>query len=396
VKVVTAGREPADPYANPPDVAHSRGQSPPLDKAVDSEPPPHVDRVAILEAQLELTRLKLEYEQEERKKLLKRIGKHASSNDGQRDDSSESSSSPRKHGRRRGSSDRSYSPTLRSRYDSDSASDNIDPYEDLNTKVFDFVPSRSSSNVGHSVSGESDIEIPVEVTKETIEEVGLGARKTPRKDAPKAVEDRTTCQIYHAQYTGEARPDGSHSATISVVHDPKKQYPPLFRWMHIYQKTMDFDKLVECVIRDAGLKDSDRSNLVKLLGEVRKSSKVKHTSNGNRVKYMPPRCIHSKLVSEEDNKSQTPRRRTLTWLCIPYFSLEQYTGLTSTKDDGAYPNQTLWQAQFSANPSERDLQQIVCQLGNSPPKSCFHISQLWCIVVDNGKCRATSREASAD
>jgi hypothetical protein len=37
--------------------------------------------------------------------------------------------------------------------------------------------------------------------------------------------------VYRSQYTGERSVGGFHSAQLTVIHDPKKGRPPLFRWM---------------------------------------------------------------------------------------------------------------------------------------------------------------------
>ena len=41
----------------------------------------------------------------------------------------------------------------------------------------------------------------------------------------------TTHHVYRSQYTGEGSIRGLHSAKLTVIHDPKKGRPSLFRWM---------------------------------------------------------------------------------------------------------------------------------------------------------------------
>ncbi len=263
----------------------------------------------------------------------------------------------------------------RSRYRSPSiSSDEAPEYEDfIASKVYEFRPSRSSS-IAQSVSEEgfSDRETATAGSKEV---------STLKKEKPQISSPNTSLHIYESQYTGDALIDGSHSAQLTVVQDPKKQRQPLFRWLHLKQAVLNLDQLLDEVKRDPELTDDDRNNVVKLLVEVRKNSKSKQKADGSYVKYMPPRKLQSPLPSDDSAKSQATYRRWITWLCIPYFSLEEYSGLLSSKNSAAYPNQTLWQAQYSGNPQERDMKQIVCQI-NKGSKSCFHISQLWAIVLD--------------
>ena len=41
------------------------------------------------------------------------------------------------------------------------------------------------------------------------------------------------------------------------------------------------------------------------------------------------------------------------------------------------------QAHYSLTPKERDMEQAVCRIVETPKGNCFHISQIWTIVLDN-------------
>ena len=235
------------------------------------------------------------------------------------------------------------------------------------TNVYDFRLSRPPS-IAQSVSekGGSDRDVGIS---------GSNAISASKKEG---------LHIYESQYTGDAFIDGSHSARLTAVQDPKRQRQPLFRWLHLKHTVLNLDQLLDEVTHDPEINDPDRNHVAKLLAEVRKSSKLKQKADGSHVKYTPPMTLRFPLPSDDSSKSRTTYQRSMTWLCIPYFSLEEYSGLLSSQSPTAYPNQTLWQAQYSGNAQERDMQQVVCQInkGSLPPKSCFHISQLWAIVVD--------------
>jgi hypothetical protein len=94
------------------------------------------------------------------------------------------------------------------------------------------------------------------------------------------------------------------------------------------------------------------------------------------------------LKPEGNSKPGSGSPKSLIWLCIPFFLLQRYSSL-STDNPGAFPVQTLMQAQFARNTYRRDMLQAVCQIENVPSDYCFHIAQLWCIVLDN----CTSLEA---
>lgn len=105
---------------------------------------------------------------------------------------------------------------------SDSDSDEEEGFDELmGGKVFPFIPSRTSkalSKSGHSI--ESDISF------EKSEDGVSGARDEP--NVPRASD---MLHIYQSQYTGDAVSDGTHTAKLTVIHDPKRQRQPLFRWV---------------------------------------------------------------------------------------------------------------------------------------------------------------------
>lgn len=86
----------------------------------------------------------------------------------------------------------------------------------------------------------------------------------------------------------------------------------------------------------------------------------------------------------DDGKNRSIASRTAAWVCLPYFSLENYSGLLSAENSAEFPVQTLLQGQFSKTARERDMQQAVCQIGRRGSGRCFHIAQLWCLIID--KC----------
>lgn len=101
------------------------------------------------------------------------------------------------------------------------------------------------------------------------------------------------------------------------------------------------------------------------------------------MKHMEPSYIQLPLQHGDPAKASQTGKRSATWLCIPYFSLEKYSGIQATGNPGAYPPQTLLQSAFSRNSQKRDMLQATRQIANGEKDWCFHIRQLWCIVLDN-------------
>lgn len=133
--------------------------------------------------------------------------------------------------------------------------------------------------------------------------------------------------------------------------------------------------------------DLERNAIARLRAEVSQFSiKSRYNLKGVKVGYMDPRFIQIPLKpsSTKLDDDSTPSG-TISWICLPYFSLQQYTGLGSASDTKSFPIQTLLQSQYSRITQQRDMEQVVCQLGMAPRGECFHIAQLWCLVLENCK-----------
>lgn len=142
------------------------------------------------------------------------------------------------------------------------------------------------------------------------------------------------------------------------------------------------------VSRLPGLSDIEKGALAKLRADVKKSCvKSRHNPKGDKVGYMDPRFVEVPLQSmnKKGSSSGTLTPGSARWICLPYFSLGQYSGLLSASNLSSFPPQTLLQAQNSRNTLQRDMEQAVCQLGTAQRGECFHIAQLWCIIIDNSE-----------
>ncbi|KAJ0117452.1 hypothetical protein J7T55_003866 [Diaporthe amygdali] len=104
---------------------------------------------------------------------------------------------------------------------------------------------------------------------------------------------------------------------------------------------MDFDDFAVPT-----LNVSERKAIAQLLPRVkRKFVKTIQTSNGKDVQYMEPSVVPYKIP--DGGKDRSVVTRTAIWVCLPYFSLENYSGLLSAEKSSEFPVQTLLQAQFS-------------------------------------------------
>ncbi|CAJ0546131.1 Ff.00g096040.m01.CDS01 [Fusarium sp. VM40] len=248
------------------------------------------------------------------------------------------------------------------------SSNEYDPYD-----KFDF-SSQGQSITESSMAGDSDAESPESEERTILSKV------------EKAAHTRSQLTLVQSSiYTGNAEMGGSHTATLNVVHDPKGQKNPLFRWLHVPQDVMNFEDLWIEISRISDLTELEKKAIARLRGDVKKNC-VKSRTNpkGAKVGYLDPRCIEVPLKSlKQETTTADTTTGSARWICIPYFSLEQYSGLLAATSMSLFPAQTLLQVQYSRNTAARDMEQAVVQLGNADRGECFHISQLWCLVIDD-------------
>ncbi|VBB79618.1 Putative protein of unknown function [Podospora comata] len=192
----------------------------------------------------------------------------------------------------------------------------------------------------------------------------------------------TAYEVLESGYTGDGMIGGQHGAQLVITPGECVQHQPVFRWIHFSHKSMDFDNFA--TTRLLGLTKSERQGVADLIARVKRQSiKQIQTSNGSYVRHMEPKFLQMPVPFDPSLKEQSFANRTVTWICLPYFSLEKYSGLLAAENASSFPVQTLLQAQFSRATKDRDMQQAVRQLKGAPAELCFHIAQLWCIVVDN-------------
>ncbi|UKZ62641.1 uncharacterized protein TrAtP1_003881 [Trichoderma atroviride] len=201
--------------------------------------------------------------------------------------------------------------------------------------------------------------------------------------------------IYSSTYSGTAELGAQHDVNLTILYDPKGQKQPLFRWLHVRQDVMNFDAFWVEVSRHVHFPDTERAAVANLRAEVKRQCvKTRYDPQGAKVGYMEPKCIQVPIQSTGKKPSESSH--AVKWICVPYFSLHQYSESPSTSNPAIFPDQTLLQSQYSRSGKERDMQQAVCQLGQVQRGDCFHISQLWCLIVGNSVLITCSTRERSD
>ncbi|KAI1118051.1 hypothetical protein F5Y14DRAFT_400954 [Nemania sp. NC0429] len=190
-----------------------------------------------------------------------------------------------------------------------------------------------------------------------------------------------TMHIYKAQYTGDACREGSHSSRLTLLHDPRHPQQALFRWIHVQQPVMNFDAFWDTIGGISNLTSSEKSGIKKLLQNVRNRGIRRFVTPHGDHKVMQMKGSPSRKLLSDGTDMSTSRNRAVYWVSLPYFELKKYSSEKYSPE--LFPAQTLMQADYSQHLMARDMHQAVRQIKEGPEGHCFHISQLWAVVVDN-------------
>ncbi|KAF2402447.1 hypothetical protein EJ06DRAFT_339993 [Trichodelitschia bisporula] len=192
--------------------------------------------------------------------------------------------------------------------------------------------------------------------------------------------------ISEAQYIGEGIPGGSQSGRLAMIDEKtalalgmKKRINCLYRWVHFEDPKMDLDDLETKILRIPRVTEAEKKAISTLLRRLRhKYDRPLLTSRNSKMKYMEP-CYLQETIPPETLRAPTPTKY-VSWTCLPYFTLKKYQDVQS-RAKASHPTRTLIEAHNSLSSREQDMKQAVCMLGTAKPEHCFHIAQLWCLVV---------------
>lgn len=129
------------------------------------------------------------------------------------------------------------------------------------------------------------------------------------------------------------------------------------------------------------LTDDERDDAINILEHTRERHEKPMLIKGNLGKYMTPNFTESYV---KDKGSKKNKERAVQLLCFPSFTLAPYSSQTPSTPPHLHPMRTLLQSSNSNTTKTRELQQAVCNLEHSRKGFCFHVSQIWCLNLNNG------------
>ncbi|KAH6842412.1 hypothetical protein B0I37DRAFT_392979 [Chaetomium sp. MPI-CAGE-AT-0009] len=180
--------------------------------------------------------------------------------------------------------------------------------------------------------------------------------------------------VLESRYAGDGYEAGHHSVQLTAVLSERAAVSQsLFRWILQIQ-----------VAAIPGLSSNERKELQKMItGVKRDHTRTVQASDGKYARYLEPKLRHEPLMQD----GKPVGSRAVTWVSLPYFSLEPYSGLLDAANrPKSLATPTLLQARYSRTTRVRDMEQAVCQQGGAPKGHCFHariplISSLFLIAL---------------
>lgn len=129
------------------------------------------------------------------------------------------------------------------------------------------------------------------------------------------------------------------------------------------------------------LDEGEKSDVVALLEQVKTLHEIPVvTPKGVHGMEMEANVAEAMVSQKGGGKG---RKQKMLLICIPYFHLASYSPEIPSNSTHLHPMKTLLQSNYSGVSKQRDLRQVVCALGLPQKGHCFHVPQLWCLVISD-------------
>jgi hypothetical protein len=204
----------------------------------------------------------------------------------------------------------------------------------------------------------------------------------------KALElDRTVTvyRVYRSHYEGELFQDGNLSAQLITGTNrrllEREVSNPLFRWVHIENRTMNFNLFQTTALECPWLLPQEKDSLANILKVARqKSDRSLRLPQGKKGNYVEPEYYEETIQQTIYHGFRSRQQKTefVRWMCIPYFVVgEEPVKKLSKQNTGFTPG------------SLPDFEEVSKFLdsGYTMQGRYFQVAQLWCLMLGDGKNR---------
>lgn len=167
--------------------------------------------------------------------------------------------------------------------------------------------------------------------------------------------------VFQSQYVGDSCYGGYHSVKLTTTESATPDNQPHFRWFHFETTFMDFDVFSAKVSSIDKLSNVEMDGIKKMLSMIRRDAlRGFQAPDGKEGSKMTPSCYRQSLPTDLRYKGLPSR--AISWVCLPHFSLERYSGLyadTASPTDTRHRIPTLLQSIQPHASKRRDLEQVI-------------------------------------
>jgi hypothetical protein len=201
---------------------------------------------------------------------------------------------------------------------------------------------------------------------------------------PKSAElDRTVVyRVYRSHYDGEYFSDGNLTAQLQTGTNrrllQRELSNPLFRWVHIENRNMNFNSFQTITLQCPWLSESERDSLESILRVARqKSDRSLQLPEGKKGNYVEPEYFEETIQQTVFQGFRSRKKHTefVRWMCVPYFVVGE-----------EQPKKLVRQA-TSFKPSElpdfEDASRFM-DSGYTLQGRYYQVAQLWVVMLGDG------------
>ncbi|KAK6840013.1 hypothetical protein PG987_005879 [Apiospora arundinis] len=164
----------------------------------------------------------------------------------------------------------------------------------------------------------------------------------------------STLDLSVSRYAGDAFLGGQHEAELTV---------PI----------LDFEDFLKKIEETGSLSQAELHALKRLFTQVKREAvKLRLTPEGKSVSHMDPKTLRVTIPADDSRPTPQGPRRSET----------------------QFPIETMLQSKFARTSKAREKQQVLWQRNQSGSDECFHIAQLWCVIVDKSyrRCNTATQQ----
>ncbi|KAI1088775.1 hypothetical protein F5B19DRAFT_469871 [Rostrohypoxylon terebratum] len=216
---------------------------------------------------------------------------------------------------------------------------------------------------------------------------------TPERIEKTVIEDVAqsfSISQYNVCLTENCSEERRKRSILKVLNNTNDHISTLYHWIHLkplagprshVMRFGEFTREAEKKARELlDWSPAELRALSAVIQHVGKEFVKPGGSSKTNTQLMRP-SFHAETAFQRDLAgNNVPSSKTVSWICLPYICLKEYMVEPSDLPQDSYPIRSLMHGSF---PNHRDLNQAVCSSPETAENHCYHIAQMWCLILDN-------------